>query len=94
MANEAEVLMARMEDNDSHAALVFKRGRVNLHAVMLHRPPVRIVKIPLGERRYMRPLMFKGKPYPVARAARAFKRAGRELGITKGAAQALAALRE
>lgn len=38
------------------------------------------------------PLLFKGKPYPVARAARILRKAGRHAGITKRAATLLRGL--
>ncbi len=81
-----------LRDQNAHALIVVREGRTFLHAVALHWPPVRIVKLPRTERRYLRPLLYKGKPYPIARAVRRFKKAGRALGITKSAADALRAL--
>jgi hypothetical protein len=78
-----------LQDHNAHALLVFKAGRAWLHAVALHQPPVRLVKLPLIELRHLRPLEYHGRPYPLARALRLFRRAGREFGITDGAAAAL-----
>lgn len=80
-----------LRDHNAHALIVFKEGRTYLHAIALHQPPVRLVKVPLLERRHLQPLEYRGRPYPIARAVRLFRRAGRELGITDGA---VAALRE
>ena len=78
-----------LRDSNAHTLLVFKEGRTYLHAIALHQPPVRVVKLPRLERRHLRPLEYRGRPYPLARALRLFRRAGRELGITGGAAVAL-----
>jgi len=78
-----------LRDHNAHALLVFKTGRAYLHAIALHQPPVRLVRLPLLERAHLRPLEYHGRPYPLARALRLFRRAGRELGITDGAAAAL-----
>jgi hypothetical protein len=78
-----------LRDHNAHALLVFKEGRAWLHAIALHQPPVRVIKLPLLERRHLRPLEYHGRPYPLPRALRLFRRAGRELGITEGAAAAL-----
>lgn len=83
--NAPEILL----DHNAHALLVFKEGRAYLHAIALHQPPVRVVKLPLLERRHLRPLEYRGRPYPLARAVRHFRRAGRVPGITDGAAAVL-----
>lgn len=80
-------------DPNGHAILLVREGRTKIHAIMI-RPPVAIVKFEKGERRYWRPLEYKGKPYPVARALRRFREAGRDLGITKSARTVLRELRE
>ena len=76
-------------DHNAHALLVFKEGRAWLHAIALHSPPVRVVKLQRLERRHLRPLEYHGRPYPLARALRLFRRAGRDFGITEAAAAAL-----
>ena len=81
-----------LRDHNAHTLLVFKEGRTFLHAIVLHHPPVRIVKLPRTERRYLQPLLYKGRPYPITRAVRRIRQAGRNLGITKGAAAALRAI--
>ena len=88
MNAEAKVLL----DHNSHALIVFREGRKTMYAVALHNPPVRIIKLPLEERRYFRPMMLGTIPYPARRAVRLFRRAGRTFGITKAARTVLQAL--
>ena len=71
-------------DGHSKALLLFKRGTKNLHCLMIA-PPVRVVKLEKVEERHFTPLLFRGELYPVRRALRRFKSAGRSLGITDGA---------
>jgi hypothetical protein len=78
-----------LRDGNAHALLLFREGRVWLHAIALHQPPVRIVRLPRHARGALVPLEYRGRPYPLARALRLFRRAGRDLGITDGAAAAL-----
>jgi hypothetical protein len=81
-----------MVDPNAHALIVVKEGRTFLHAVALFNPPVRIVKMRREELRQLRPLLYHGKSYPLARAVRRFREAGRALGITKSAAAILRAI--
>lgn len=81
-----------LQDHEAHALLVVKEGRTWLHAIALHQPPVRLVKLSKLERRYLRPLQYRGRPYPLARALRHFRRAARDFGITESAAAALRAI--
>jgi hypothetical protein len=77
-----------LRDHNYRTHLVYKTGRTLMHAVVLD-GNVRLAHLPLIERRNLIPLEHHGKPYPVARAVRALKRAGRELGITDGARDVL-----
>lgn len=70
------------------AVLVVREGRKLLHAIIIA-PPVRLITLEKAEMRFLAPLQFKGRPYPIARARRRFAEAGRALGITKGARDAL-----
>ena len=79
-------------DGNSKAVIVFKRGHKKLHCLMIA-PPVRVVKLEKVEERHFTPLFFKGTPYPLRRALRAFKGAGRNLGITDGARQIIRELK-
>lgn len=86
-------LPAIVRDANGHALLVLKEGRTKLHAIALHTPPVRIIKLERQEQRELVDLSYKGQPYPLRRAVRLFRRAGRTLGITTTARDALEALR-
>jgi len=79
-------------DHNGHVLLVVKEGRTFLHAVALFNPPVRLVKLPREARRHLKPAEYHGRPYPLARAVRRFREAGRSLGITKSAAAVLRAI--
>jgi hypothetical protein len=57
-------------------------------------PPVRVVRLERAEERYLRPLLRRGEPYPLRRALRRFKGAGKTLGITDAAKAVLRELRE
>ena len=82
-----------LRDSAAHALLVFKVGHKLLHALALPQPPVRVVKMDKAERRYLTEMQYCGKPYPLSRALRHFKRAGRTFGITDKARAVLRALK-
>lgn len=46
-------------------------------------------KVKNSDEKYMKPLLYKGKDYPVSRAVRQFKAAGKRIGITRTATRAL-----
>jgi hypothetical protein len=50
---------------------------------------LKLWKVPLSDDQYMRPLLRKGKPYPVARAIKSFRKMGKTHGISKGAKKLL-----
>jgi hypothetical protein len=81
-------------DANAHALIVFRVGRTKLHALALHNPPVRILRLEKADRPCFTPLTYHGRPYPLARAVRAFRAAARALGITKAARIVLRALAE
>ncbi len=65
-----------------------KTGRKWLKVVMIDATSdggMRVWKVPLSDQQFMTPLMRKGKPYPVSRALKIFKRVGKTHGITKAA---------
>ena len=63
--------VARYRDAQQQRVLiVYRTGRKMVHAIELDRPPVRLVRLPLTECRYMTPLEYKGRPYPLTRAVR------------------------
>lgn len=82
-----------LRDHNAHALIVFKEGRKWIRALALHAPPVRVVKLPKDARRYLAAMEYHGKPYPMARALRHFRRAGRTFGITASAKAILRSLK-
>ena len=50
---------------------------------------MKLWKVPLSDEQYMRPLLRKGKPYPVNRAVKRFRAMGKTHGISKGAKKLL-----
>lgn len=88
-STDVAVLMNR----NSRTHIVFKTGRLYMHAVALD-GHVRLVQLPLIERRHLKPVLYKGQPYPLKRAVRKLLAAGKTLGITDGARSALKTLQE
>ena len=80
-------------DHNSKAPLLFKRGHKMLHCLMIA-PPVRVVKLEKIEELHFTPLVLAGQPYPLRRALRRFKAAGKALGITDAAKEILRTLKE
>lgn len=69
-----------------------KRGRKWLQVIAMDASPdggVKVWKVPMSDERFMKPLMHKGKPYPMKRALRIFRSMARTHGITKGAKKLL-----
>lgn len=62
---------------------IVSEGRKKLSAVVLD-IPVRVLRLPKSERRYMRPL-----DYPLAKAKKHYRAAGRRLGVQKSARRLL-----
>lgn len=50
---------------------------------------MKLWKVPLTDTQYMKPLLRKGKPYPMSRALKVFRKVGKTHGITKGAKKLL-----
>lgn len=79
-------------DYGSFTALVVSRGRKYISIIPLTaygETGMKVVKLPLAEERRFRPVKYKGKPYPLARAVRKFKHAYRTFGGTKAVKSAL-----
>jgi hypothetical protein len=69
-----------------------KRGRKWIQVLCIDATAgggMRLWKVPLSDEKYMRPLLRKGKPYPISRAVKSFRRVGRTHGISKGAKKLL-----
>jgi hypothetical protein len=76
-------------DGQWRTAIIAKEGRKFMYVIVFDSGGVRLKRIKRTERRYMKPLMYKGKPYPIRRAVRRYRQFGRDYGITKGAYRAL-----
>ncbi len=81
------------DDTGFQHVIVGEPGRKFIPIVRLTGSGLKLEKVPLDRARYIRDAKLHGRPYPVARAIRRMLRAGRELGMTKGAAAVLRALR-
>lgn len=84
----ADHVIQVLRDGNARTYIHFATGRTLMHTVVLD-GAVRLEKLPLEYRRYLVPLLLDNKPYPVARAVRRMRHAGKMLGITDGAAKAL-----
>lgn len=58
-------------------AIVTNYGRKYLTVVMIDDVGLMSKKVPLSEERYMTPLKYKGKDYPLQRAVRKYKKVGK-----------------
>ena len=67
-----------------------EKGRTKVHILMLD-SPLTVRAMPMGETRYMTPLLRKGNPYPLMRAVNKFRAFGKSHGVTKKAKAMLAA---
>ena len=73
-------------------ALVKTGGTKWLHVLAIDATTsggLKLWKVPLTEDRYMQPLLHKGKPYPMARALKVFRKFAKEHGLTNGAKKLL-----
>jgi len=70
-------------DHGTCCALV-ESGRKWLQVIQMDSSGIRVRKVPCSDERYMTPM-----DYPLAKAKKRFRLAGRRFGITKGAKQLL-----
>lgn len=56
---------------------IVKPGRKWLSMVYFNGHGVAVAKIPIEEQKFFKPLTYRGNPYPLKRAAWAFKRLGK-----------------
>ena len=77
--------------DEGQRAAIAKRGRTKLHLLVIEGTGVRVEHHDFTVERQLRPMLYRGDDYPLARAARAFKRAVKVFGATK---EALAFLEE
>ena len=65
-----------------------KTGRKWLHVLTIDATAsggLKLWKVPLSDVKYMQPLLLKGKPYPMSRALKSFRKMGNSHGISGGA---------
>ena len=79
-------------DDGIRPGLIVKVGRKFTSLIWAddRKPGVRVNKVPNDWVENSRPVQYHGKPYPLARAKKMFRKMGRSLGITKSARRALA----
>ena len=68
--------------------LTISKGRKWLRTIPLD-GMVRVRKLKLTEMRNMKPLLYKGKPYPLTRAFKHYRKQAKIFGTTKAATDAL-----
>ena len=76
-------------DDGVRSAIIVNEGRKFISLIPIESGKVRIRKILLSEGRHLTPIKYKGKPYPLSRAIRIFKRHAKSFGITDSAKRAL-----
>tara|TARA_Y100000588_G_scaffold134277_2_gene147617 strand:- start:1285 stop:1554 length:270 start_codon:yes stop_codon:yes gene_type:complete len=77
-------------DSGIITAIYLNRGRKHLKMLPMGSGKLSVKgKVPFSEERYMKQLLYKGKPYPLSRAKRIFRRHGKNCGWTKAAKSAL-----
>lgn len=67
------------------ACCLYRAGRTRLHILVIESSGVIVLTPRLDEAKFITPLLHKSDPYPLDRAVRRFRAAGRTLGITEGA---------
>lgn len=75
----------RFHTGERWCVALYRRGRTRLHLVLIDDGGVKHQAVPLGEERYVRPLLLRGNEYPVARMVRRLVAAGSRSGITEAA---------
>lgn len=65
------------------AALILKETRNYFYLTQIDVSGLSLIKVPVCDEKHFSPIEYKGKPYPVKRAVRLFKAAGRKYGMTK-----------
>ena len=73
-------------------AFVKHGGRKWLHVLCIDATAsggLKLWKVPLTDTQYMKPLLRKGKPYPIKRAVGIMRKMGKTHGISKGAKKLL-----
>lgn len=76
-------------DHNCATALVIKQTKTYLFIIQVEPFGLRVRKIPVADEKNFTELEYHGKPYPLKRAVRLYKKYGKKYGITKPARKAL-----
>lgn len=80
-------LVARVFVDDAWRTAVCHVGRTRLHVVIRGDIQIQHMSLPKEEERHLQPVLLKGKPYPVKRAAKVMR--AMPCGATMGALEHL-----
>jgi hypothetical protein len=81
-------------ESGQELTVLYRAGRTRLHLVAIESTGVIELRPPLDDARFIRPVSFRGSPYPVERAVRKFLAAAHQHGCTAAAKSELARARE
>ena len=81
----------RVHDGDRYVVALVRRANKYMHLIFIEYEGVKHKAVPVEEERFMKPVFYKDKPYPVARAAKQYRVVARAKGITEAAKSELAA---
>lgn len=89
--NKDNIIRIHTADGSVRCAVIVKVGLKFTSLIWAddRKPGVRINKVPNDWADNSPPVEYRGKPYPLARAKKMFRKMGRTLGITKSARKAL-----
>lgn len=90
----SELRTVRYHNGYHYCAAIMKRGRKHLHLVHIEDCGVVVQKLPLKDEKFMEPIQFKDKPYPLPRMIKHLRKFGRERNITQAAINILNEARE
>ena len=90
---ESTLFSFRGKDGSVRSAYLVATGPKYTKLIWLddRKPGIRINKVPNEDMRFATPLMYKGKPYPLPRFKRIFRKAAKAHGVTKSAKKELRA---
>jgi hypothetical protein len=72
-------------ESGQQLSCLYRSGRTRLHIIVIESSGVIELTPKLDEAKFIKPLVHKGGAYPIDKAVRRFRSAGRTLGITSAA---------
>lgn len=66
----SDIYTGRYHDGERWVVGLFRRGTKNLHITFRDDSGLRHIEVPMAEERYVKPVTYKGNPYPVSRMVR------------------------